>query len=228
MRGSRGRSPSPRPDCSCQGVRLFAHGCLVRGSRGRSPSPVADFSCRGGSVSRSRMPRARLAGTLALPDGRIPRAGVGRLYVHGCLVRGSRGRSPSPIAGFLVPGWSVIRVTDASCAARGDARPPRDRMPRAEGVLVMRCTDASCAARGDARPPRYRMPRAGVVRLCVHGCLVRGSRGRSPSPVADSSCRGCSVSRSRMPRARLAGTCREPGSNDARPPLNPVTVIGNR
>ena len=315
VRGSRGRSPSPGADSSCRGGQVGVHGCLVRGSRGRSPSPGPDClvpgwagwrsrmprtrlagtlalpgtgsSCRGGSGWRSRMPRARLAGTLALPGtdclvpgwagwrsrmprarlagtlalpgDRIPRAGVGQVGVHGCLVRGSRGRSPSPVTGCLVPRVCQT-MTFYGCLVRGS----RGRSPSPGPVAScqggrLAFTDASCAARGDARPPRDRLPRAGVGQVGVHGCLVRGSRGRSPSPGTVASCRGVQVGvhgclvrgsrgrspspgpvascrgrsgwRSRMPRARLAGTLVVSLSNGARPPrdrLPRAGVVGRR
>ena len=169
-----------------------------------------DASCRGGYVGHARISRARLAGTLALPgDGCLVPGGVcWSCTDFSCAARGDarppRGRMPRA-------GGVMLACTDFSCAARGDARPPRGRMPRAgEGMLA--CTDFSCAARGDARPPRERMPRAGGVMLVMHGFLVRGSRGRSPSPGTDASYRGGYVGHARISRARLAGTLALPGN----------------
>ena len=128
VRGSRGRSPSPVPVSSCRGGQVGMGGCLVRGSRGRSPSrrrmpragvgrlawAVASYAARGDARPpgdgclvpgwagwHGRLPRTRLAGTLAFPG-------------DGCLVpewASWRGRMPrTRLAGTL-----ALPETDASC-----------------------------------------------------------------------------------------------------------------
>ncbi len=137
-----------------------------------------------------RMPRARLAGTLALPP-----------------------------AGFLAPRGCQYAYSDASCAARGDARPPSGRIPRAEGLSKRLF---GCLVRGSrGRSPSLRpdSSRQGLS-ICLFGSLVRGSRGRSPSLRPDSSCQGLSIcrsgclvrgSRGRSPSLRPDSSCRGRG-----------------
>ncbi len=137
---------------------------------------MTDSTCEGLALGAYRVPRARLAGTLALP-----------------------------MAGFLGHGVGIGCIAGASCAARGDARPPRNRIPRAWGWPWVH---SGCLVRGSRgrSPSPNRIPRAWGWPSVHSGCLGRGSRGRSPSPKPDSSGVGLALGAYRMPRARLAGT----------------------